>query len=465
MSKYEKIADVLLENCDQPSKYDLVAPIVQCDFAEFQNTLQITPFVRRQQRYSDQQNGTSNLKRYRIRDFQRITLAQTACAISNACEARGCTWNVPSESGYAACYVPKEKGGYANPHSRIQLNESISNIKQLVTTQSNEFSLYGEDIDRLNVQVSVSGPDMIRLTIRDADKQRYEVPVPIRWQATLPASSIKAKIKFEMTKTINGQVGFRVKRTDTQSIIFDTSFFAEGFIYEDKYIQFITTIPSRNVYGFGKNENLYGTQPSYIAIEEDGQTFGVLIFNSNAQDYKLDEFEDNKSMLTYRTLGGILDILFFAGPRPEDVIRQYESVIGHPYMPPYWSLGFQLCRYGYDTLDNMRAAMQRTLDGHIPLDVMYGDIDYFRNQLDFTWDPVCFNGLPEYVDWLHTQGMRFITILDPAIDSEEPSYDVFTEGQKDDIWVKWPQNKNLQFNETKIEIWLDMYGLLVSLCF
>ncbi|CAF4158178.1 unnamed protein product [Rotaria sp. Silwood2] len=427
-------------------------------------------------------------------------------AKSIACEARGCNWNVASESGYPSCYVPKEKGGYGqndspiqltdavthyslsrlstkrlhnqvNPNNRINLNESISNVKQLVITRSNEFSIYGEDIDHLNVQVSASGTDMLRLTIRDADKQRYEVPVPIRWQATLPPSSVKAKIKFEMTKTTNGQVGFRLKRTNTQSIIFDTSYFAEGFIYDDKYIQFITTIPTRNVYGFGenthptfrhilkdsprygifardqppqgKNENLYGTQPFYIGIEEDGQTFGVLIFNSNAQDYKLDEFEDNQSMLTYRTLGGILDIIFFAGPRPEDVIRQYQTVIGTPYMPPYWSLGFQLCRYGYDTLENMRAAMQRTLDGNIPLDVMYGDIDYFRKQLDFTWDPIRFNGLPEYVNWLHTQGMRFITILDPAIDSEEPNYDVFTEGQRDDIWVKWPQNKNVQFNETK----------------
>ncbi len=79
----------------------------------------------------------------------------------------------------------------------------------------------------------------------------------------------------------------------------------------------------------------------------------------------------------------------------------------------------------------------------------YGDIDYFRNQLDFTWDPVRFKGLPEYVDWLHTQGMRFITILDPAIDSEEPNYGVFSDGQKDDIWIKWPENKNMQFNETK----------------
>ena len=44
--------------------------------------------------------------------------------------------------------------------------------------------------------------------------------------------------------------------------------------------------------------------------------------------------------------------------------------------------------------------------------------------------------------------MKFITILDPAIDSEEPNYAVFSEGQQSDIWIKWPEAKNIQFNET-----------------
>jgi len=44
--------------------------------------------------------------------------------------------------------------------------------------------------------------------------------------------------------------------------------------------------------------------------------------------------------------------------------------------------------------------------------------------------------------------MKFITILDPAIDSEEPNYNVFKEGQKENIWIKWPENRNIQFNET-----------------
>jgi alpha-glucosidase (family GH31 glycosyl hydrolase) len=119
----------------------------------------------------------------------------------------------------------------------------------------------------------------------------------------------------------------------------------------------------------GQNENLYGTHPFYMVIEPNGQAFGVFIFNSNAQDYKLDEFDNDKAMLTYRTIGGVLDMFLFSGSTPEAVIRQYQSVIGHPYMPPYWAFGFQLCRYGYETLDKMKAAMNRTLSANIPIDV------------------------------------------------------------------------------------------------
>ena len=137
----------------------------------------------------------------------------------------------------------------SNLNYRIKSNQPPPNLEELVEVEPKEFSIYGHDIDRLNVQVSISGTDMIRLTIRDAEKDRYEVPVPIHWQPAPVSSSTKARIQFEMTKTSNGQAGFRVRRTDTRTIIFDTSYFAHGFIYDDQYVQLITTIPSRNVYG------------------------------------------------------------------------------------------------------------------------------------------------------------------------------------------------------------------------
>lgn len=200
---------------------------------------------------------------------------------SNACFARGCIYDSVAQFNYPSCYIPIEKGGYQvissskqlsdgiihynlsrlstkpdlvlssqmNLNYRINSRQSSSNLKHILTSEPNEFSLYGHDINHLNVQVSHSGTDMIRLTIRDADNDRYEVPVPIQWQSTSIPQSIQSKLQFEITKTSHKQVGFRIKRTDTQTIIFDTSIFAHGFIYDNQFIQFITTIPSNNVYG------------------------------------------------------------------------------------------------------------------------------------------------------------------------------------------------------------------------
>jgi lysosomal alpha-glucosidase len=126
----------------------------------------------------------------------------------------------------------------------------------------------------------------------------------------------------------------------------------------------------RDQWPTGENENLYGTHPFYMVIEPNGDAFGVLILNSNAQDYKFDEYNENQAMLTYRTIGGIFDVIFFAGPQPEDVIKQYQSVIGNPYMPPYWALGFQLSRYGFNSLNNMNASVMRTISANIPIDVV-----------------------------------------------------------------------------------------------
>lgn len=55
---------------------------------------------------------------------------------------------------------------------------------------------------------------------------------------------------------------------------------------------------------------------------------------------------------------GILDFYFFLGPEPEAVISQYLEVIGRPAMPPYWALGFHQCRYGYNTLDELKQVVQ-----------------------------------------------------------------------------------------------------------
>lgn len=68
----------------------------------------------------------------------------------------------------------------------------------------------------------------------------------------------------------------------------------------------------------------------------------------------------------YRTTGGVLDIYIFLGPTPEETVQQFTEAVGRAPIPPYWGLGFQLCRWGYNTIENMQAAVNRTLSYGIP---------------------------------------------------------------------------------------------------
>ena len=70
--------------------------------------------------------------------------------------------------------------------------------------------------------------------------------------------------------------------------------------------------------------------------------------------------------LTFRSIGGVFDIYFFMGPTPADVVSQYSNIVGKPFMPPYWSLGFHLCRFGYASLEKTKQVWNRTRAARIP---------------------------------------------------------------------------------------------------
>ena len=88
--------------------------------------------------------------------------------------------------------------------------------------------------------------------------------------------------------------------------------------------------------------------------------------------------------LIYRTIGGMLHMYFFPGPSPSDVIQQYQALIGKPFLPAYWGLGYQFSRYGYKSLDDLQSTISRITTAGIPLDTAVIDIDYMERYKDFT---------------------------------------------------------------------------------
>ena len=64
----------------------------------------------------------------------------------------------------------------------------------------------------------------------------------------------------------------------------------------------------------------------------------------------------------------------------------------------------------------------------IPYDTQWVDIDYMYKRRDFTYDLAKFPALPSIASQLHGYGMKFVTILDPAIASRASNYQPLTDG-------------------------------------
>lgn len=67
---------------------------------------------------------------------------------------------------------------------------------------------------------------------------------------------------------------------------------------------------------------------------------GIFFRNSNAQSPLIKFKEDGGSTLSYITTGGQLEVYFFMHGSAKDIIKAYHGKIGKPYLPPFWSLGW-----------------------------------------------------------------------------------------------------------------------------
>ncbi|KAM9779713.1 lysosomal alpha-glucosidase [Neosynchiropus ocellatus] len=394
---------------------------------------------------------------------QQKTLGDTRCMLSlesrfdcardkalsqSECEERGCCYApLDSTSGPPWCFYPRGYAGYKmGPFIHTKWG-------QAATLTRASPSYLPKDISTLRLEVREETPACLHLTIKDPTSERYEVQLPAGVQPPIKVS--QAALYYAEYES--NPFGFTVRRRANGRVLMNTT--VAPLLFADQYLQFSTTLASSLVSGLGEHyaplildlnwtsltlwnkdmaphadANLYGSHPFYIVQEQDGLAHGVFLLSSNAIEILLQP----TPALTWVSTGGILDMYVFLGPDPKSVIQQYLQVIGFPMMPPYWSLGFHLCRWGYTTTNVTRQVAQRMHDANFPMDVQWNDLDYADKRRVFTYDPSRFGDLAKMVAEFHGKGLKYILILDPGISSTSPpgTYLPFDDGLKRDVFIK-----------------------------
>ncbi|XP_065290344.1 lysosomal alpha-glucosidase-like [Dermacentor albipictus] len=367
------------------------------------------------------------------------------------CEARGCCWGTlgdaspDGEPTIPNCYYPADYQGY--------VLDGLNHFPDRISAKLRRKIPSGIDKDVQSVAVNIVfyENDTARITILDATQTRFRPPVP-----QIPERKYTGSRLYNVSLSKDGQL--RVYRFDRHSTtIFHTNL--SRLVFTDQFLQLSTLLPSDYVYGLGEQwttlrrnvswtrrfvfnrdrppkpgKNTYGTHPILLGVDNDRQGYGVFLHNSNALEVVLQP----TPAVTFRALGGVLDLFVFAGPTAANVVSQLQHVVGMPAMPPYWGLGFHLCRFGYNSLNRTRYIMEMNIKAGIPLDTQWSDIDYMISRNDFTYDKDRFRGLPEFVSELHASGRHYVMIVDPAVSgSEAPgSYPPYDDGVAMDIFVK-----------------------------
>lgn len=304
--------------------------------------------------------------------------------------------------------------------------------------------------------VDISNPQVARVTIKDAKKDRFEPS-----DLLIDGETEYGPMLYDVTFS-NNPFGMKVTRLSDNLVVFEIDSNSD-FIYNNQEIKFQTNFPTqRHVYGLGErttdfslkpntytlwnkdqtqpyddgsgDKQTYGSHPFFLAVDDAGSAFGGYFHNINAQEVTV-----AKSYLIFHTTGGIIDFFVLPGSGAADVVEQYHSLIGHPEPPPYWGLGLHQCRYGYKSLDKWRQIVRYYRTENLPLDVMWSDIDYmvkYRNwELDSERYPL--DQTQTFLKEIHALNIQFIPIIDGGVGvADSGVYSAYDDGLKRDIFIK-----------------------------
>ena len=170
-----------------------------------------------------------------------------------------------------------------------------------------------------------------------------------------------------------------------------------------------------------------------------GVAYGIFFDNTFRSWFDLGKTD--RAALGFGADGGPLDYYFIPGPTPRDVLRRYAALVGATSLPPLWALGYQQCRWSYESEQRIRKIARQFRRRRIPCDTLYLDIDYMDEYRCFTWNPRTFRNPARLMRDLAGDGFKVVTIVDPGI-KVDPGYSIYESGLAGDHFCRDADGKH-----------------------
>lgn len=177
--------------------------------------------------------------------------------------------------------------------------------------------------------------------------------------------------------------------------------------------------------------SLYGSH-NFLIIRGK-ETFGV--FFDNPGEVVFDIGYTNRDLMIISPEYPDQVVYIIDGENENDIVRQFRSIIGKSYVPPFWAFGYGQSRWGYMNEADIREVHDKYREVGIPLDSIYLDIDYMDNYKDFTVNDSGFNDLKSFAFEMKEDNVHLVPIIDAGVKIEE-GYDIYEEGVENSYFCK-----------------------------
>ena len=233
-----------------------------------------------------------------------------------------------------------------------------------------------------------------------------------------------------------------------------------------EYVSFCSDEPHQ----YEDVKSLYGAHNFIIVDGRDN--FGLFIDYPSKLTFDIG-FTD-KDILNIHTDGSDLVLYVITGESSYDIVKQFRKIIGRSYIAPKFAFGFGQSRWGYKTKEDFKEVLDNHRRAHVPLDMIYMDIDYMDNFKDFTVNGEEFEDFPAFVKEMKDNHIHLVPIIDAGVKVEK-GYDVYEEGVENGYFCKredgsnfigtvWPGETHFpDFLNPKAREWFgDKYKVLID---